>query len=157
MAKRILVGVLMAFVLLLSSCYPELSVQQYDKLREDIEALDLQRQQLQEEVASLTVLSENLSEANANLKTDNTVTLDYVRFLDKLVSTQTSAKLLEGEFDVDALVVANSGLILAAESLEDPQITHFLGLMVSDNESHTVGVYYKVIEYCVKQMKQRLD
>ena len=164
MAKRVLVGVLMTLILLLSSCYPELSVQQYDKLREDLEELDDQRQQLEENVASLTEVNASLTEANTSLteanrtlRANNSITLAYIELLDELVSTQNSAKMLEGEFDVETLIGANADLIATAESLEDSQIIYFLGLMNSDNGSHIVGAYYKVIEYCVKEMKQNLE
>ncbi|MBA7614516.1 hypothetical protein ES703_21782 [subsurface metagenome] len=150
MAGKVLLGILLAFSLLLSSCYPELSVQQYDRLKEDLEALDVERQELRAEV---TALETEL----AALETKNAITRAYVEFLNKLVSTQSSAKLLEGEFDVEALIAAGFGIEIAAEELGDNEIIYFLGLMNPENESQTVGIYYKIIEYCVKKMKQNLE
>jgi len=148
--RKILAGILMGLVLILSSCYPELSVQQYDKLREDIEALDTERHELQERV-------EELEAELADIKAKTPVAYAYIKFLNQVVSTQSSAKILEGEFDVNALISDSLGLTIAAEELEDNQILYFISLMDPENESQTVAVYYKIIEYCVKKIKQNLE
>ena len=150
MAKKILVGVLIVLSLLLCSCYPELSVQQYDKLKEDLVALDVQRQELEGKVATL-------EEELATLKEKNEKTRAYVDFLEKLVSTQSSERILMGEFDVESLVDSEAELMSTAESLGDNEVIYYLGLMNHENESQTVGAYYKVIEYCLKNMKQNLE
>lgn len=143
MAGKVLLGVILAFSLLLSSCYPELSVQQYGKLRQDLAALDTERQELRAELTAL--------------KTKNAEALAYVRFLDKLESTQSSEKILLGQFDVDSLISAKGELTSLANNLGDNEIVYFLGLMKTDNESQTVPAYYKVIEYCLKKIKQKLE
>jgi len=58
---------------------------------------------------------------------------------------------------VEALIAAGFGIEIAAEELGDNEIIYFLGLMNPENESQTVGIYYKIIEYCVKKMKQNLE
>lgn len=143
MAGKILVGVLIVLSLLLSSCYPELSVQQYDQLKKDLAEMDVERQELQVELAVI--------------KVKNTETLAYVRFLEKLVATQSSEKLLIGEFDVGSLVDAGPELMSAAESLGDSEIIYYLGLMDRNEESQTIGAYYKAIEYCLKDVKKNLQ
>ncbi|MFC2056225.1 hypothetical protein ACFLTO_01495 [Chloroflexota bacterium] len=143
MVAKILVGVLVALSLLLSSCYPELSVQQYDELRKDLVELDAQRQELG---AKLT-----------DLKAKNAETLTYVDFLDKLVSTQKSEMILSGQFDVGSLIDTRVMLTNVAESLGDVDIIYYLGLMDAENESQTVTAYYKVIEYSLKKLKQNLE
>jgi len=143
MAGKILVGVLVTLSLLLVSCYPELSVQQYDRLKDDLVALDVERQELQAELAAIEV--------------KNAETLAYIEFLDKLVSTQSSEKILAGQFDGEALADAKAELTSVAESLGDNDIIHYLGLMERDNESQTIVAYYKLIEYCLKKMKQNLE
>ncbi len=143
MAGKILVGILVVLSLLLSSCYPELSVQQYDKLKEDLVKLDIQRQELE---AQLTAI-----------KAKNAKTLTYVDFLNKLVSTQSSEMILTGEFDVGSLINASSELMNIAESLGDNDIIYYLGLMNAENESQTVAAYYKAVEYCLKKIKQNLE
>ncbi len=143
MAVKILVGVLVALSLLLSSCYPELSVQQYDRLKNDLVELDIQRQELE---AQLTAL-----------KAKNAETLTYVDFLNKLVSTQSSEMILSGQFDVGSLIDSSTELTSVAESLGDSDIIYYLGLMNAENESQTVTAYYKVIEYCLKKLKQNLE
>ena len=150
MAGKILVGVLIVLSLLLCSCYPELSVQQYDKLKEDLVELDVQRQELEEEVATL-------EEEVAALEEKNAKTLAYVEFLVKLVSTQSSERILTGEFDVGSLVDSGAELMSTAEILGDNEVIYYLGLINHENESQTVGAYYKVIEYCLKNMKQNLE
>ena len=143
MVRKILVSVLVALSLLLSSCYPELSVQQYDKLRKDLAELDAQHQELE---AELTALEAKTAE-----------TLAYVNFLDKLVSTQKSEMILSGQFDVGSLVDSSAELTSVAESLGNSDISYYLGLMDAENEGQTVTAYYKVIEYCLKKMKQNLE
>ena len=143
MTGKVLLGFLIAFSLLLSSCYPELSVQQYDKLRQDLTELDVQRQSLEKELATL--------------KMKNTETLAYVKFLEKLESTQSSEKILSGQFDVGSLISAKGELMSLANSLGDNDIVYLLGLMKPDNQSQTVSAYYKIIEYCLKKMKQNLE
>jgi len=142
MTKKILASVLIVLSLLLSSCYPELSVQQYDELKKDLAKLDVERQELQAELAAI--------------KAKNAETLAYVEFLEKLVTTQTSAKLLAGEFDVESLTNARAELMSAAESLGNSEIIYNLGLLDRNNYTQTMGAYYKVIEYCLKHMKQNL-
>ena len=143
MAGKVLLGFLMAFSLLLSSCYPELSVQQYDKLRQDLAALDTERQALRAELTEV--------------KTKNAEALAYVRFLEKLESTQSSEKILSGQFDVGSLISAKDELTNLAGNLGDNEIAYFLGLLKPGNDSQTVAAYYKVVEYCLKKMKQNLE
>ena len=154
MLGKILVGILVTLSLLLSSCYPELSVQQYDRLKEDLIALDVERQELQ---AELAVIKAEIATIKAENEAKNAETLAYVEFLDKLVSTQSSEMILAGQFDVVALTDANAELAGIAERLGDNEIIYYLGLMDRDNESQTVAAYYKVIEYCLKKMKQNLE
>ena len=143
MTGKVLVGFLLVFILLLSSCYPELSVQQYDKLRQDIANLNTESQGLQSELTAL--------------KTKNAETLAYVMFLDKLEATQSSEKLLSGQFDAGSLIRASGNLTSLANSLNDNDITYLLGLMKPGNESQAVQAYYKIIEDCLKKMKQNLE
>jgi predicted nuclease with TOPRIM domain len=150
MARRILTGILIALSLLFTSCYPKLSVQQYDQLKKDIEALDVERQELQTE-------NQELQTELATIKANNTEIRAYIGFLEKLMSTQSSEKILLGEFDIESLANHKEELISAAESLKDSEIIYFLGLMNGNNESETVGAYYKVIEYCIKNIKQKLE
>ena len=143
MAGKVLLGFLIVFSLLLSSCYPELSVQQYDKLRQDLAALDTERQGLRAELTAL--------------KTKNAEVLAYVRFLEKLESTQSSEKILSGQFDAGSLISANGELMSLANSLGDNDIVYLLGLMKPNNEGQTMASYYKIIEDCLKKMKQDLE
>ncbi len=143
MIRKILLSVLVALSLLLSSCYPELSVQQYDKLRKDLAELDAQHQELEAELTAL--------------EAKNAETLAYVNFLDKLVSTQKSEMILSGQFDVASLINSKAELTSIAESLGDGEISYYLGLMDAENKGQTVTAYYKVIEYCLKKMKQNLE
>ena len=143
MAGKVLLGFLIAFSLLLSSCYPELSVQQYDKLRQDLATLDIERQELRAELTTL--------------KTKNAESLAYLNFLEKLVSTQSSEKILSGQFDTGSLINAKDELTSLASNLGDNEISYFLGLLNPSNDSQTVAAYYKVIEYCLKKMKQNLE
>ena len=149
MKKEVLVGVLLALSLLLSSCYPELSVQQYDKLKEDIAALDMERKQLEAEVAALEVELEEIETKNAR-------TLAYVEFLDKLLSVQSSELILSGQFDVSALIDWSANLTSTAEGLSDSDVVYYLELIEPDNESESVAAYYKAIEYCLKKIKKNL-
>ncbi len=142
MAGKVFLIIWLSFGLLLSSCYPELSVQQYDKLRQDIAALDTERRGL----------SGNLTA----LKAKNAETLAYVAFLDKLATTQISKKILEGQFDADAVISASVNLTEMAKNLGDNEIVYFLASMKPDNESQTAQAYYKIIEYCMKKIKQNL-
>jgi len=143
MVGKVLVGIAVVLSLLLSSCYPELSVQQYDRLKEDLIALDLERQGLLEELAAI--------------EARDVETLAYIEFLDKLVSTQSSEMILEGQFDVEALINCKAELVSAAEKLGDNEIVYYLGLTEQENEGQTVGAYYKVVEYCLKKIKQNLE
>ncbi len=157
MTVKILLGILLAFSLLLSACYPELSVQQYDTLREDLDKLDTERKELMVEVATLGAERAALQLELTEVKNKNVITGAYIDFLNKIVSTQSSEKVLAGGFDVEALIAAEAELITAAEELEDGEIVYFLGLLDPENESQTVSAYYKVIEYCVKRIKQNLE
>jgi len=149
MAGKIIVIVLVALCLSLSSCYPELSVQQYDKLKEDLAELDEQHTELETE---LELVKTELKE----IKTRNQEIRAYIDFMVQLVSTQSSESLLKGEFDTGALIEAKEQLLTAAEILEDVDISYYLSLIDPENEDETVGVYYKVIEYCLKNIKQKL-
>ena len=144
MAVKLILGLLLASSLLLSACYPELSVQQYDKLRKDIAALDIERQQLSRELTAL--------------KAKNAQTLAYVAFLDKLESTQkSSVKILSGQFDAGSLISASGNLTSQAKNLADnSEIIYSLGLIKPGNDSQTVQAYYKIVEYCLKKIKQNL-
>ncbi len=149
MAGKVILVVLLTFSLLLSSCYPQLSVQQYDQLRKDIAALDTERQQLRGQVASLE------KEFTA-LKAKDAETLAYVTFLDKLVATQVSEKILSGQFDATAVITASVNLTAMAKSLGDNDIIFFLESMKPDNDGQTAQAYYKIVEYCLKKIKQNL-
>ncbi|MDP2730674.1 MAG: hypothetical protein Q8O55_09335 [Dehalococcoidales bacterium] len=150
MPKKILVVSLLALSLLLLSCYPELSAQQYDKLRKELAELDARRQELE---AKNQVLEAELTA----FKEKNTETLTYVKFLDKLVTTQKSEMILSGQFDARSLISSSANLTSFAESMEDGDINFYLGLMKPENESQIVTVYYKVIEYSLKKMRQNLE
>lgn len=142
MAGKVILVSLLAVSLLLTSCYPELSVQQYDKLRQDIASLDTERQQLNSELTAL--------------KAKNTETLAYVNFLEKLESTQSSTKMLSGQFDVGSLLNAKPELTTLANDLGDGEIVSFLEPMKPGSDNNTVASYYKIIEYTLKKMKQNL-
>lgn len=143
MVLKTLLVAAMASVLLLTSCYPELSVQQYDKLKKDIAELDVQRQTLEKELQAL--------------KAQHIETRAYLDLLTKMVYTQSSEKLLAGQFDVPSLISAKPDLLSRANQLGDNEIAYFLGLMKSDNQTQTMAAYYKVIEYCLKQISQNLE
>ena len=156
MAWKLLIAVFVGLCLCVSSCYPELSVQQYDKLKEDLEKLDEKRSELEQEIAVLSVEVASLSTELDEIKTKNTEVRAYIDFLVELVSTQNSESLLEGEFDTDALVESKEKLLESAKTLQDSQIEFYLSLISPENEAETVGVYYKVIEDCLKEIKQEL-
>jgi cell division protein FtsB len=151
MARKVLTGFFIVLILLLSACYPKLSVQQYDKLRQDITSLNTESQALSNNVTSL--------EAElASVKTSNTKALGYINFLEKLISTQNSEKVLsgKGEFDVGTLLKANKDLIAMANDIGDSEIAYLLGLMKPNNDDQTITAYYKIIEKCIKNIKQDL-
>lgn len=154
MKKKLLIGFLLALSLLFTSCYPELSVQQYDKLKEDLEALDVKRAELELEIDSLT---ENIELLKAEDAAEDAVTIRYVRFLEKIISTQSSERLLSGEFDVDSLVNSKEVLNEMANELGDSKVGYYLELFDSNNSTQTVAAYYKTIEYCFKEMKLNLQ
>ena len=143
MAVKVILGMLLAFGLLLSSCYPQLSVQQYDKLRQDIAALDTERQQLSSQLTGL--------------KEKNAETLAYVQFLEKLEATQSSEKILSGKFDVGSLLNAKAELTSLANNLKNNEIVSFLDLVKPDNDSQTLAAYYKIIQICLNKIKQNLE
>ena len=149
MAWKSLIVVIIGLCLFVASCYPELSVQQYDKLKEDIEKLDEKRTELEQEVALLSMELEEI-------KAKNTEVRSYIDFLVKLVATQNTQSLLEGEFDTNALVESKETLLESAEKLQDSEIVFYLSLINPENEAETVGVYYKAIETCLKEIKQEL-
>ena len=157
MAAKIVIGILLVFSMLLSACYPELSIQQYDKLRNDLDELDTDRRKLMVEVAELGAEREALQVELAEAKNRDVITGAYIDFLNQMVSTQSSEKVLAGGFDVGALIEFEGELTAAAEILEDGEIVYFLGLLDTENESQTVSAYYKVIEYCIKRIKQNLE
>ncbi|MBI2851360.1 MAG: hypothetical protein HYX80_10070 [Chloroflexi bacterium] len=152
MAGKVWLGVLLAFSLLFTSCYPQLSVQQYDQLRKDIADLDVQRQSLEKETAAL-------KEESAALKAKHAEIRAYMEFLNKLVATQSSEKIVSGKllFDVDSLISAKEELTKMARDLGDNDIIYYLELMKSDTGSQTVAAYYKAIEYCLKRVRQNLE
>jgi outer membrane murein-binding lipoprotein Lpp len=154
MAKKILIGIMVVLSLLLTSCYPELSVQQYDELKEDLAALDIKRAELEAEVESLKA---DIVALRAAHQAANSETRSYIVFLEKMVSTQSSERILTGEFDVVSLVDSKDVLMEQANKLDGSKIIYYLELMDSDNESQTVAAYYKTMEYCFKEMKQILQ
>ncbi len=154
MVKKILIGILIAISLLFTSCYPELSVQQYDKLKEDLVALDMKRAELEAEVESLKA---DITALQAAQQAINSETRAYIVFIERMVSTQSSERILTGEFDVESLVKSKDVLIETAKDLEESNISYYLELMNSENESQTVAAYYKTMEYCFKQMKKILQ
>ena len=150
MAWKSILIVFIGMCLFVSSCYPELSVQQYDKLKEDLEKLDEERTELVQEVAALSTEVTSLSMELEEIKTKNTEVRAYIDFLVQLVSTQNTESLLEGEFDTNALVESKDNLLESAENLKDSEIEYYLSLINPENEAETVGVYYKAIEECLK-------
>lgn len=149
MARKSLIVIFVGLCLFISSCYPELSVQQYDKLKADLEKLDEKRTELEQEVSYLSTELEEI-------KAKNTEVRAYIDFLVQLVSTQNSESLLAGEFDTGALVESKEKLLESAEQLKDGEIEYYLSLINPENEAETVGVYYKAIEECLKAIKQEL-
>ena len=150
--KRKIITIVIAALCLsigLSACHPELSVQQYDQLKEDIVKLDEERTALREEIDTLTEQLDTVKEKNA-------VVRKYVNFIVQLIATQNSESLLKGEFDVAALTAAKDALLEAANKLEDQDIHYYMTLIDEENEAETVGAYYKAIEYCIKNIKQEL-
>ena len=154
MKKKLLIGFLLALSLLFTSCYPELSVQQYDKLKEDLEALDVKRAELELQIESLI---EDIELLKAEEAVKDALTIKYVKFLEKMISTQSSERLLSGEFDVESLINSEEVLNQMAEGLGDSQVNYYLELFDSDNATQTVAAYYKTIEYCFKKMKANLQ
>ncbi len=163
MGRKFIIAVMIFFSLLLASCYPELSVQQYDQLRADLEAMDVKRQELVDEVIALEwqvgVLQEQVATLVADIEARQAIDRDnlaYIGFLDKLVSTQTEF-ILKGRFDIEALVDASENLTAAAAELTNSDITYYLGLMKPDNQIETVAAYYKIIEEAVKKIRMNLE
>jgi len=143
MANKVILCLVLTFSLLLTSCYPELSVQQYDKLRSDLATLDTERKDLEAEVATL--------------KAKHIESRAYISFLEKLVSTQSSEKILTGEFDTKSLINAKDELTALAANLGDNEIAYFLGLLTPNNDGLNVQSYYKVVEYCLKKLRQNIE
>lgn len=163
MGRKFIIAILIFLSLLIASCYPELSVQQYDQLKADLEALDSQRQGLVEEVIALSgqvgALQEQVTTLVAEIEAsqvNDLVALAYIDFLDKLVSTQTEL-ILRGQFDIEALVEASEGLMDEAADLKNSDIIYYLGLMTPDNQIETVAAYYKIIEATVKNIRINLE
>ena len=154
MVKKILIGILIVISLLFTSCYPELSVQQYDELKEELVALDVKRAELEAEVESLKA---DITALQAAQQTTNSETRAYIVFLERMVSTQSSERILTGEFDVESLVKSKDVLIVTARDLDESNISYYLELINSENESETVAAYYKTMEYCFKEMKKILE
>jgi septal ring factor EnvC (AmiA/AmiB activator) len=131
------------------SCYPELSVQQYDKLKEDISLLNEQTETLKTELEEVTAALNTIKEKNSEVR-------QYLDFMVQLISTQSSEGLLAGEFDVIALANAKDALVTAAGILQDSDISYYVSLIDAEKEAETVGAYYKAIEYCLKNIRQKL-
>ncbi|MFC2022453.1 hypothetical protein ACFLTR_04540 [Chloroflexota bacterium] len=157
MCRKVLVGTLLALSLLLNSCYPELSVQQYDKLKSDIAALDTERKELEAKLSTLEVKLSTLEVELRAIEAKNVETLAYVNFLEKVLSAQSSELILSGQFDIETLIDSSVELTSTAEKLGNDDIIYYLGLFDSDNETQSVGAYYKVIEYSLKNIKQNLE
>lgn len=149
MAGKITACILLILCVFMCSCYPELSVQQYDKLKEDLVELDEQRNVLEAELASVTEELETIKTSTKDIRM-------FVDFLAKLVSTQSSEMLLVGEFDTEALIEAKDELVASGDKLGDEDISYYLTLIDPENEDQTVAVYYKIIEYCLKNIKEKL-
>jgi hypothetical protein len=125
-------------------------MQQYDKLKSDIAALDTERKELESTLSASEVELRATEEKNAE-------TLTYVKFLDKLLSVQSSELILSGEFDISALIDTSVELTSMAEKLGDNDIIFYLGLLNAENKNESVAAYYKVIEYSFKRIKQNLE
>ena len=74
-----------------------------------------------------------------------------------MISTQSSERLLSGEFDVESLINSKDVLNEMAENLGDSNVSYYLELFNGDNATQTVAAYYKTIEYCFKEMKLNLQ
>ena len=164
MGKKLILGIMTLFLLSLSSCYPELSVQQYDQLKADLKTLYTQRQDMLHQIYTLKDQVSTLQQENAALtdqvngaKSNDANILDYINFLSKLVATQSSELILKVQFDVTALVNAKASLITAAAPLGNGDVDYYLSLIDPDKEGQTAGAYYKVIETCVKAIKANLN
>ena len=149
MAVKVLVSTLVVLSMLLCSCYPELSVQQYDKLKKELEDLDTERKELHAEVRRLEI-------ELAMIKNKNADTLDYVEFLDKLIFTPSLGIIVSGEFDVEALADSATKLKSYTERLGDSEIDFYLGLINPEHRSQSIAAYYKIVEICLKKTKQNL-
>lgn len=171
MRMKYVLGLIALLSLTFSACYPELSVQQYDQLKADLDAMDTQRQelldenialendklQLQNEVTTLETDLATLQEQFNTARSRNNKIRGYVTFLNKLIATQSSELILEGQFDIKALVAAKDSLIGASANLSNGDVAYYVGLIDADNEGQTVGAYYKAIESCVKGIKNNLE
>lgn len=135
--------------LFLTSCYPELSVQQYDQLKEDLEVLNHQSAAMDEELAYINAENGLLKENNVEIAT-------YVDFMMQLLSTQNSESLLNGEFDVQALVDSKEVLLASSANLSDGNIYRYLSIINEENEAETMGAYYQTLSTCIKNIKQKL-
>lgn len=157
MRKKVLLAALIALSLLFSSCYPELSVQQYDKLKADIAALDAERNELKTQVSTLEAQIKATESQMEATRAKNKQALAYIEFLDRLLSIQTAELVLSGQFDVDTLISSSDNLTAYAEKLGDQDITYYLGLVNSDNATQSVAAYYKAVEYSLKKIRQNLQ
>ena len=154
MKKKVLVGVLLALGLLLSSCYPELSVQQYDKLRTELEAMESERKELRVELATIKL---EKAENEAKNEAKNAETLAYVEFLDTLLSAQRGVMIVYGHFDVAVIPDFKDELARVAEQLGDSEIAYYVGLIDPENEGQSAKAYYKIIECCFQKMRLNLE
>ncbi|MFC1941553.1 hypothetical protein ACFLWL_04075 [Chloroflexota bacterium] len=161
MSKKMLVGVLLVLSLLLSACYPELSVQQYDKLRAELEAMDIERQELRTELTAMQVEMAEMQVEMADDKSRVAETRAFVEFLDRLLAEQRGAMILYGNFDIAAVIAAVSDhkdeLMSAAEELGDSKIVYYLGLVDPDNGDQAIAAYYKIIECCLQKVGGNLE
>jgi len=150
MSKKVLVGFLLVLSLLLSACYPELSAQQYDKLRAELETMDIERQELKAELTAMKV-------EQADDESRDAETRAYVEFLDKLLVAQRGAMIVYGDFDIAVVSDYKDELVSAAEELGDSQITYYLELMDPDDRSQSIAAYYKIIEQSLQKIKKNLE
>jgi outer membrane murein-binding lipoprotein Lpp len=150
MTKKILIGIMMIMSLLLTSCYPELSVQQYDQLKEDLKNLDVKRIELEAEIAALEQQITAIQQENAETRR---YLRDNIAFLEKIVATQSKTRVLTGEFDIESLVDAKGELLALSGNITGSNISYYLEMMKSDNQTQTVAAYYAVLENCFKQMR----
>ena len=141
---------------LLTSCYPELSVQQYDKLKEDLDVLNHQSAALEEELNHVNSENEALQTNNAQMIANNAEIKSYVDFITKLLATQNSEGQLNGKFDVQSLVEAKDSLLVAADNLTDGNIYRYISIIGPDNEVETMGAYYQALSTCIRNIKQKL-